>query len=339
MPEKFPVAIAGAGLMGAWHARYAQQCGASVYGVMDNDRSAAERLAAKCSGARAFTEINGLLECCHPRVVHICTPIESHVSLAEAAFNGAAHVLMEKPLTHNAAVSRDLLSSAAARGLLLTPVHQFLFQRGFLAACTVAPTLGRILHVDATFCSAGGERVAGSNLDEIAADILPHPLALIERLVPGALAAIQWHAVRTLAGEWRATGAGHDLSASILVSLQGRPTECSLRIVTDGGVIQVDLFHGFATVDTAPASKAAKIGRPFRISTTQIGQAGWNLARRLIAREFAYPGLRRLISEFYAAVRDHSTAPISADEIMAVAVAREDLIKSIAHSEMQQGPA
>lgn len=327
MAEPFPVAIAGAGLMGSWHARYAKQCGASVCGVLDRDPVAAERLAREFPGARPFTELGRLLADCRPRVVHVCTPLESHASITQAALDAAAHVLIEKPLAQTAAISRELLSRAAKSGLLLSPVHQFLFQEGFVEACAAAPRLGRILHLDITFCSAGGQHATDGGLDQIAGEILSHPLALIERLVPGTLVAMRWHTDRTLAGEWRIAGATHHLTASVLVSLQGRPTECSFRILTDGGVIDLDLFHGFATIDTAPVSKGAKIGRPFRVSANRMARAGSNLARRLVTREFAYPGLRKLIAEFYAAVRTSSAAPVGESEIVSVALARDHLIE------------
>jgi hypothetical protein len=220
--------------------------------------------------------------------------------------------------------------------LLIAPAHQFLFQRGFLRARDAVPALGRILHLDATFCSAGGERSGPAQLDEVAAEILPHPLALIERLLPGSLESFVWNVIRPLAGEWRIVGGGNGVSVSILTSLHGRPTESSFRIVTAGGVIELDLFHGFATIDNAPVSKATKIARPFRTAIRQFRGAGWNLGRRFMAREFAYPGLRTLISEFYAAVRRGAPSPISSMETLAVAGARDAVLQS-ATLRQQQG--
>lgn len=77
-----------------------------------------------------------------------------------------------------------------------------------------------------------------------------------------------------LAFSERVAGATHDLTTSVLVSLQGRPTECSLRILTNGGVIDLDLFPGFATIDSAPVSRSAKIGSPFQMSTHRMARAG-----------------------------------------------------------------
>ena len=320
--------------MGAWHARYAQQCGASICAVMDHDRAAARRLSAQFPESRAFTSVEELSSDQRPKVLHICTPLETHASLAQSALQAGWHVLSEKPLAVNTEISRELLSTAARNGLLLMPVHQFLFQAGFLSAISATRDLGTILHIDATFCSAGAEHDTTQHPDSIAAGILPHPLSLVERLVPGTLGAAVWTLHRTGSGEFRVIGEASkanrsesaSLSLSILISLQGRPTECSMRIITSNGTVDLDLFHGFSLVDRAGLSRASKMAKPFRNSLTKFHQASWNLARRLAVREFAYPGLRNLISEFYAAVRNGSKAPISAEEVLAVAMARDVVI-------------
>lgn len=338
MGETPTVAIVGAGLMGAWHARYARSCGASICGVVDRDHAAAGQLASQFAAGRAFAELARLLELFRPDVIHVCTPLDSHFEIAAAALESGVHVLAEKPLTADAAAAGHLLSMAEQKSLLLAPVHQFLFQRGFLRTQAAVPQLGRILHIDAIFCSAGGERNTAGDLDEIAAEILPHPLALVERLVPGVLKGIDWSCRRPMEGEWRISGDGRGISISTLISLHGRPTESTLRIVTDGGVIELDLFHGYATIDAAPVSKASKITRPFRKSVNHFRGAAGNLARRLVTREFAYPGLRTLISEFYAALRNRSPSPISPGEIMAVARARDHLLQSGAFTQRRSAP-
>jgi predicted dehydrogenase len=328
MAEALSIAIAGAGLMGRWHARYARHYGARVAGILDRNRGAAQQLAAKCPGARASADLDDLLKHCRFDAIHVCTPVESHARIAEQALAAGVNVLLEKPLAPDAATARDLLSDANRRGLILMPTHQFLFQRGFLLAQTALPELGRVLHLDGTFCSTGGGSAEPDRLDEIAAEILPHPLSLMERLLPGRLEATNWNVFRAIEGEWRITGANDAVSISILISLHGRPTEASFRILTDGGSIELDLFHGFATIDTAAVSRSTKAARPFRTAVSRFTDAGTNLLRRLATREFAYPGLRTLISEFYQAIRRGGPPPITASEALAVTSARDTVLHS-----------
>ena len=100
--------------------------------------------------------------------------------------------------------------------------------------------------------------------------------------------------------------------------------------------MELDLFHGFATVDTAAVSRSAKAARPFRLALGQFMGAGTNLMRRFVTREFAYPGLRTLISEFYDAARRSGPSPISPRETVAVAVARDAVLQA-AGLEQRQG--
>jgi len=328
--ERLPVAIAGAGLMGAWHAIYAQRCGATIVAVVDSNVEAGARLCARFPGSRNVTSVADLKHALKPKVLHICTPIESHANLALSALEAGMHVLVEKPLAGDAQVSRDLLSAAVRCGRVVMPVHQFLFQDGFRNVMARKAELGSILHIDATFCSAGATLVTNQDSDSVAAGILPHPLSLIERLVPGTLGAADWTVFHMRAGEWRVCGRANGLSISIVISLHGRPTECAMRIITEDGAVDLDLFHGFAIVDRASVSRAAKIARPFRTATARFGQAGWNLARRLVTRQFAYPGLNRLIAEFYHALDTGSSAPIAPEEIIAIASARDQIV-DLAH--------
>ena len=69
-----------------------------------------------------------------------------------------------------------------------------------------------------------------------------------------------------------------------------------------------------------------------------LGRAGWDLAGRAVARETAYPGLRELVQRTYDAIGSGSPPPIGAEETLAVAVARDAIIKAAAGQEPGQTP-
>jgi predicted dehydrogenase len=256
----------------------------------------------------------------------VCTPVDSHAQLVSRLLEGGVHVLCEKPLAEGAAETRSLLASAKHADLLLAPVHQFLFQQGFLEVVSALPAAGRLLHVDFFAASAGAAEGGTGRAAAVAADILPHPLSLLRRLIGPAFASIDWSVTKGGTGELRAAGAWGHATVGILVSMHGRPTRNAARIVCEGGTWHVDLFHGFAWREDPRVSRGRKITRPFRASLGAGVAATANLARRLLAREPAYPGLRTLAAGFWDAVRAGGPPPISAEEIIDVAVARDALL-------------
>ena len=106
-----------------------------------------------------------------------------------------------------------------------------------------------------------------------------------------------------------------------------------MLVVAERGVAELDFFHGFATVDTAGVSRASKITKPFRTSGKRLTKATSNLLFRFVSREYAYPGLRELIAEFYAAIRRGvMKSPIGVEEIIAVGEARDLLLEKFSRA-------
>jgi predicted dehydrogenase len=291
-----------------------------LVGVADLDPERARRLARD----RALPSVDALLAAA-PDVVHVCTPLGSHAELVESCLNAGAHVLCEKPLAADAATTERLLAVAAARDLHLCPTHQYLFQPGFARLASALSRLAPILHVDTVACSAGGEGRDAAGRDEVVAEVLPHPLAVLERLVPGGVGALPWSAARARPGELRATAATGGMDVGVLVSLAGRPTANELRLVGAGGTAHLDFFHGFAVLEGDAVSRARKVAHPLALAAATATAATANLTRRAARAQPAYPGLRELIAALYDAVRRGAPAPVSAQETLAVARARDAL--------------
>lgn len=321
------VAIAGAGLMGKWHAYYARRCGASVCGIIDPKLPAAE-VRRRFPGASAFEKLELLLNEFQPAVLHICSPAGTHEDLIEQALEARVHVLVEKPLAATVTATERLVEKAAVHGVLLNPVHQYVFQEGFLRGALALSDIGKPMHFEAVVCSAGGAERQDDELDALIADILPHPLSALDRLFPGILGEIKWTVIQSMAGEWYAMGESHSLLISIRVSLHGRPTESSLRLIGTRGTIHVDFFHGFAFAEAGTVSRSRKIAHPFSLGTLMLWSAGGNLLSRVIHREPAYPGLRRLIQEFYRAAGGHSEPPLPVGHVIDVARVRDRLMSA-----------
>jgi predicted dehydrogenase len=327
--------IVGAGLMGMWHAHSVVRLGGRVTAVVDQDAARASRLAQRFGAPRVFRDLPSLLAAGSRDSVHLCTPVDSHGDLIRAALEAGVPVLAEKPLARSAAEVRTLLQLAADRGTLLIPVHQFVFQEGFQKLLELLPDLGRVRHIDFHAVSAGADPGSLAERAAVAADILPHPLSLLARLLEEPVDLIRWHVASPEPGEVRATATCNRVCAGILVSMTGRPTGTGLRLIADAGTVHLDLFHGFLVRERGAVSRSRKILRPFRQASGTLYAAAWNLARRAVLREPAYPGLRTLIDRFHLAVQGQLPAPFEADEILAIARARDHLLAGLGGAECQ----
>jgi predicted dehydrogenase len=110
------VGIAGAGFIGAVHARSARLAGARITGVSASSPSRSEEAARAIGAERAFATSEELVASPDVDVVHICTPNHLHLPLAEAALAAGKHVVCEKPLATDLAGARTLVDAAAAAG-------------------------------------------------------------------------------------------------------------------------------------------------------------------------------------------------------------------------------
>jgi len=321
--ERTTTLIVGAGLMGQWHAHAARRAGGLIAGVVDSDSAKAAALAARHRGSRAFTHTEAALGALSPNVVHVCTPLETHMGLIRAALAQRCHVIAEKPLAPTAAETDELLALAAATSRILVPVHQFAFQRGALQLGARLPSLGRIVHVEAGTATAGASRPGGPEPDAVVAEILPHFLSLTRRLLSANVAALPWSLTAPSAGDWRVSTVCGPSTVSIFVSTSARPTFAELRVLGARGSARLDLFHGFAVFEPGDVSREAKISRPFAVAARTLVTATANLARRSLSAEPAYPGLNELVARAYAAIAGAGDVPITPAETLDVALARD----------------
>jgi predicted dehydrogenase len=320
-------AIVGAGLMGHWHAQAIEKAGGNIIAVVDVDPARARGLARRYR-AGSFPNVEQMLSEVELDVLHICSPASTHQDIGELAINSGLNLVVEKPVTPTARGTVRLYEQAARRGVLVCPVHQFVFQNGVLKAQKLLPRIGRLLHLGVIICSAGGDGLASDQLDSIAADILPHPLSLLQRFLPGELPEEDWVMARPRHGELRVSGEAMGATLSIFVSMNARPTVCDLQIVGTEGTIHLNLFHGYAYLETGRVSRTRKIMHPFEQSLKNLSAAAINLGRRALRRELAYPGLQRLVSEFYRALETGAPSPISAEEAIAIARVRDQLLNT-----------
>ena len=320
------VGIAGAGLMGKHHARAAEKAGGKIVGIVELDSQNAENFLSKFPRAKNFTNITELLKHQTLDVLHVCTPTNTHKVITESAINAGVNVFIEKPITQTAAETIYLYDLAVKNNVQMCPTHQFAFQTGIEKAKRLLPQIGQIIHLQSTICSAGGVKYNPADFHSLAADILPHPLSLFQTILNTLLTENDWQVWRPKNGELRIFNVHQEISLSIFISLNARPTLNSLQIFGTNGTIHIDLFHGFAFLEIGKVSKIRKILHPFNFSVKHFTTATFNLMARTIRRETAYPGLVPLVRKFYQAMREGTELPITPEQSINVARVRDFLI-------------
>lgn len=310
--------------MGRWHAYYARRHGGEVAAVVDRDASRADALASRLrKPARRYADLASCLVAERLDVVHVCTPLDSHVELADLAVGHGTHALVEKPLAPSAGETIELLARAVGGGARVNPVHQFPFQRGVTRARD--GRLGRLTSIEFTTFSAGGSGLDERGRRELLLEIAPHPLSLFTAFGVD-LDEVAWHVDVATSSDLAFSGLDRDVVLRARIGLDGRPTRNELALVGDRATAHVDLFHGFSVLLSGRrTSRAAKLRQPFALGAKLIAAATGNGARRALAREPAYPGLAALIGAFYESVREGTPPPLSDQEIAANARAVDAL--------------
>lgn len=325
--EKIRVAIAGAGLMGRWHADAARRAGADLVAVIDPDLGRAARIAG--GRARTVADLDQLADADRPDILHVCTPTGTHARLIEHAALRGIHVFAEKPLAEDVRETRRLLGLADSAGIKLCPVHQYAFQRSIETLLRDRGRAGQPLLVELAFFSAGAAGRGLAELPHVAADILPHPLSILQRIFGGSLpGAAAWRAGAIAPGSYEMACTVGETAVRITISLAARPTCATLTLWGDGGAFVVDMFHDYTVFRQGHASRGSKITRPFGDALAHLRRASVNIAGRAIRGERAYPGLRALCGQVFAAVQGAGALPITPDQIIEVAELRDHFLRA-----------
>jgi predicted dehydrogenase len=137
--DKVKVAVLGTGSLGKEHARlYAElaQAGAVEFaGVFDVVPETAQKFAAK-HGVRAFGSVAEAAAAAH--ALSIVTPTTTHFALAQELLAQGRHLLIEKPMTDDAAQAATLVALARDHGCVLQVGHVERFNPVFKYLETVA---------------------------------------------------------------------------------------------------------------------------------------------------------------------------------------------------------
>jgi predicted dehydrogenase len=102
--------------------------------LCDVNADAARMLAEEFSIPRTYTDINQMIGRERPDLVDICTPPQTHVTLALEAIQAGCNVLIEKPMALSVSDCDAIVDAAGAAGVKVCVGHSDLFYYPFLEA-------------------------------------------------------------------------------------------------------------------------------------------------------------------------------------------------------------
>ena len=176
-------AVIGVGMMGQHHARvYTALPATTLVGVADAQPDRAKQIASTY-GVPAYSDYRSLLEAQSPDVVTVAVPTSLHETVATAAMESGAHVLVEKPIAATIGEGERLIERAEALGRKLMVGHIVRFDPAIrtLKEHLDAGELGRIFQI---VCRRVGPFPARVRDVGVVVDLGPHDLDVM-RFVSG----------------------------------------------------------------------------------------------------------------------------------------------------------
>lgn len=147
---KVKIAVIGAGLIGPRHAAtIAQSENASLVAIVDISRTG-EHLAAEL-GVAYYPSIDELLQSTNrPDAAVICTPNDTHASIAKELSSGGIHLVIEKPFCTDIHSGRDLLTHLETTGVKVLVGHHRRFNPYMIATKQIVASgiLGDVVAVN-----------------------------------------------------------------------------------------------------------------------------------------------------------------------------------------------
>jgi predicted dehydrogenase len=169
--EPLRLAVVGAGIMGANHARVARHLpGIELVAVVDPDL---ERARAAC-GVTAAVPVATVAELGDIQVdaAVVAVPTAWHVPAATELAARGVHLLVEKPLAPSVADAESIIAAAEAAGVVLAVGH---IERFNAAVAELPQLLDEPIHIEASRIGAYSARVA----DGVIFDLMIHDLDIV----------------------------------------------------------------------------------------------------------------------------------------------------------------
>jgi len=323
------VAILGCGHIAEQHVRTLKTIDAiELVGVCDLDRNHAKSLAERHRIPGIYADTGDLLTGCHPDVVHILTPPQTHRPLVIQALEGGCNVLVEKPFAENTQDAIEIARVERQQSTSVSVCHNFLYIPAMQKALGMikAGALGRVVSAEAYW-----------RVSSLEADNRPDAHGWIETLPGGIFHEVGPHVVyllRAILGDLEVASAGYagngavkdelrvqfrsgDRLAALTISGIEMPIQKYIRIFGSRMSLHVDLGTNVLVRlrswgKSIPARAVLNVDHAAQLVTGTSA----NIVRALFGRvPHSHP---RFIEAYYQNLRNGKQPPVSCDDGVAV---------------------
>jgi predicted dehydrogenase len=320
--------------------------GVEVAGICDLSPVMAEATAEQFRVGRWFTDHRKMLDEVRPDLVHVTTPPSSHARLATDALEAGAHVIVEKPITHDLAEMEALLALAEKKRRFLIEDHNYLFNLPVarLLAMQARGELGELVHVHVSFhlsILGPGSRYVDPNVPHpcthgpggAIADFVTHLAYLAVAFAgPSEELYVSWRkrAESPLpADELRALVEGERGSALLEFSSHAQPDGFWIEVHGTKLRARASLFEPLLAIERLRGGPRplmpVKNGLSVALAQARAGFGG--LQRKLAGRPMSYEGLYELVRRTVEAIRAGGRPPVEPAQIRAVNRLVSDLVQ------------
>lgn len=331
MTQHLSVGLVGCGLISEAHLRaWAKTPGYQVRGVLDLDRSLADKRAQEFGIDTIFPDLAAAIAACD--VIDVCTPPASHAKIAEAVLAAGKHLVIEKPMVTQLADWERMAKLVDHRGQRIAVIHNLKFLPSVRLAKRWVDEgrIGRVIRIQREFLtSATTDRMlVGTGHWSHALpggrwfETLPHELYLTHWFV-GPLELASVTAIRTPsapsgapADEVMISLRGADCLGTIHFSANCEVNRRTFTLTGTEGHITVDLLSDFASITTLRDSKWKRaVGGPVIEAGQTLLRSGADRGRYGLARARGETPHSRIIGALGRSLRGEGEEPTPLAEV------------------------
>ena len=351
-------AIVGCGKIADAHAHEIGRIdGCRIVGVLDREPLMARQLQERFPIDSAYSDLDDLLNRCHPDVVHITTPPASHFPVAMRCLEAGCHVYVEKPFALTWKEASELIDFARSRSLKVTAGHddQFTHVARRLRTLVAGGYLGDgPVHMESYYCyELGTTAYAGALLGDrnhwvrrlpgkLLQNIISHGIARIAEYMTSDSPTVIAHGFVSpylrglgeteIIDELRVIVSEESgRTAYFTFSSQMRPSLHEFRMYgnKNGAVLDHDKETLILLRGRRYPSYAEKFIPPVTFAGQYLGNLRTNLARFMKNDFHMKSGMKYLIESFYRSIETGAPEPIPYREILLTARIMDSIFEQI----------